>query len=178
MCNLETAVFGGGCFWCTEAVFQRLKGVERVVPGYAGGRSLNPNYFRVSEGITGHAEVIKLEFNPQIISYEQLLDVFWHVHDPTTLNKQGADVGTQYRSIILYTSDQQRITAEKALADLEKSAEFTSPIVTELQPLDTFYDAEEYHRNYFDRNQTEPYCELVISPKIEKLIKRYNDLLK
>lgn len=176
--NLEVAVFGGGCFWCTEAVFSRIRGIEKVTSGYAGGKVANPTYFQVSEELTGHAEVVKLEFDPTVITYPQLLDIFWHVHDPTTLNQQGADVGTQYRSIILYTSEQQRTDAEASLAELKRTNEFRAPIVTEIKELDTFYTAEEYHKNYYDRNADQPYCQVVINPKIEKLVSKYNDLLK
>lgn len=176
--RLEVAVFGGGCFWCTEAIFTRLKGVKSVISGYAGGKNPNPSYFKVSLGITGHAEVIKIEFDPTVISYAQLLDIFWHVHDPTTLNRQGADVGTQYRSIILYTSQEQKTQAEAQLQRLKQSGEFTQPIVTQIQALDVFYPAEEYHQRYFENNPTELYCQVVISPKIEKFLKKYQALLK
>lgn len=176
--NLEVAVFGGGCFWCTEAVFSRLRGVETITSGYAGGKTANPNYFQVSEELTGHAEVIKLEFDPSVISYDQLLDIFWHVHDPTTLNQQGADVGTQYRSIILYTTDEQKQKAEAYLAQLKTSNEFRSPIVTEIKALDQFYTAEEYHQRYYERNADQPYCQVVITPKVQKLLQKYGDLVK
>ncbi len=176
--QLETAVFGGGCFWCTEAVFSRLKGVSAVTSGYAGGKIANPTYFQVSEELTGHAEVIKIDFDPSIITYSQLLDIFWHVHDPTTMNQQGADVGTQYRSIILFTSDEQQKTAVEMLKKLEESNEFRAPIVTEIKKLDQFYTAEEYHQKYFENNQNQPYCEVVINPKIQKFLVKYADLLK
>jgi peptide-methionine (S)-S-oxide reductase len=176
--KIEIAVFGGGCFWCTEAVFSRLKGVTKVTSGYAGGTSPNPTYFKVSEELTGHAEVVQIEFDPSIISYNQLLDIFWHVHDPTTLNQQGADVGTQYRSIILTTSPEQQAQAETSLKALKNSGEYNQPIVTQIQPLATFYTAEEYHQQYYERNQTQPYCDLVISPKIAKLLNKYGELVK
>jgi peptide-methionine (S)-S-oxide reductase len=176
--QLETAVFGGGCFWCTEAIFNRLKGVATVTSGYAGGKSQNPSYFKVSLGFTGHAEVIQIEFDPKVIPYTQLLDIFWHTHNPTTLNRQGADVGSQYRSIILYTTDSQRQQAETMLQTFKDSNEFGAAIVTEIQPLDTFYTAEEYHQKYYENNPTEMYCEVVISPKIEKLLKKYQAWLK
>lgn len=176
--SLETAVFGGGCFWCTEAIFIRLKGVERVTSGYAGGKVTNPSYFRVSLGLTGHAEVVKIEFDPGVISYRTLLDVFWHTHNPTTLNRQGADVGTQYRSLILYTTDDQKHQAEQMLQELKKSHKFDQPIVTQIQALDTFYTAEEYHQQYFEKNPTDMYCEVVISPKVQKLLTKYQALLK
>jgi peptide-methionine (S)-S-oxide reductase len=172
----ETAIFGNGCFWCTEAIFSRLRGVYSVVSGYAGGKTKNPSYYDVSDGETGHAEVLKVEFNPDEISYEQLLDVFFHTHDPTSLNKQGADVGTQYRSIILYNSDQQKKTAEKALKDAQ--VDFDKSIVTEIVPLDEFYDAESYHQKYYEKNSFQPYCQLVITPKVDKFQKRYKELLK
>jgi len=176
--KLEVAVFGGGCFWCTEAVFTKLKGIETVTSGYAGGKVANPSYFQVSEELTGHAEVVKLEFDPSTISYAQLLDIFWHVHDPTTLNQQGADVGTQYRSIILFTTEEQKLLAVSALAALKASNEFRSPIVTEIQPLDAFYTAEEYHQRYYERNEDQPYCQVVITPKVQKLLQKYGNLLK
>ncbi len=175
--KVETAVFGGGCFWCTEAIFLKLKGVESVVSGYAGGKVENPTYGKVSMGFSGHAEVIKVEFDPSVISYDELLDIFWHVHDPTTLNQQGADVGTQYRSIILYTSEEQKETAEKMLAELQ-TKEFNNAVVTEILPLDTFYTAEEYHQNYFEQNKSEPYCQIVIEPKVQKFLKKYADKVK
>lgn len=176
--TLETAVFGGGCFWCTEAVFGKLRGIEEITSGYAGGTHSNPSYFLVSEELTGHAEVIKIQFDPSVIRYDQLVDIFWHVHDPTSLNQQGADVGTQYRSIILYTSDEQKKIAEESLAAIKKTDEFHAPIVTQIQALDTFFTAEEYHQKYYERNQNQPYCQIVISPKIEKLLVKYSDLVK
>lgn len=176
--KIDVAVFGGGCFWCTEAVFERVRGVETVTSGYAGGKMANPSYFQVSEELTGHAEVVQLEFDPSIISYEQLLDIFWHVHDPTTLNQQGADVGTQYRSVILYTSETQKQQAEAFRAKLIETNEFRAPIVTEIKALDTFYTAEEYHQRYFDRNENQPYCQVVIDPKIKKLLAKYGELVK
>ncbi len=176
MNTTEIAIFGNGCFWCTEAIFNRLQGVHSVVSGYAGGKTKNPTYYDVSDGETGHAEVLKIEFNPKKISYEQLLDVFYHTHDPTSLNKQGADVGTQYRSIILFNSDAQKKIAEEFTKKVQK--DFDKPIVTEIVPLDTFYDAESYHQNYYEKNSFQPYCQLVITPKIDKFKKRYLALLK
>jgi peptide-methionine (S)-S-oxide reductase len=173
---IETAVLGGGCFWCTEAVFSCFAGVSSVVPGYAGGQTANPTYGDVTSGETGHAEVIKIEFDPSIISYQALLDVFWHTHDPTTLNKQGADVGTQYRSIILTTSDEQQKQAEESKQEVARN--YTNPIVTEIAPLDIFYEAEEYHHKYFENNQFQPYCQLVISPKVQKVEKTYGEKMK
>ncbi len=163
----ELATFGGGCFWCLEAVFERLEGVTSVTSGYAGGTKENPGYKEVCTGATGHAEVIQIEFDPQKISYEKLLDTFWEAHDPTTTNRQGADLGTQYRSIILYHNDAQKVAAEKSkeLAQWR----FPRPIVTEIVPLSKFYKAEEYHQDYFRKNPNAPYCAVVISPKLEKL---------
>lgn len=178
MTQHEIAVFGGGCFWCTEAIFSRLKGVISVMSGYSGGKTPNPSYFRVSEELTGHAEVIKIEFDPNIISYSQLLDIFWHSHDPTTINQQGADIGTQYRSIILYTSEEQKQRAEEMLKTLKTSNEFGRPIVTEMKKLEAFYPAEKYHQHYFENNAQEPYCQIVISPKIKHLMEKYKDWVK
>lgn len=174
----EIAVFGGGCFWCTEAIFSMLRGVVAVKPGYAAGHSFDPDYESVSMGNSGHAEVIWIEFDPSVIPYSDLLDVFFHTHNPTTLNQQGADVGTQYRSIILYTSEEQKLAAEKAIADLENSGEFKDFIVTEIEPLKAFYKAEDYHQDYFARNVEAPYCQMVISPKLRKLREKYVDKLK
>lgn len=175
---MEIAVFGGGCFWCTETVFKLLRGVHSVVSGYAGGVRKNPNYEQVSTGATGHAEVIKIEFDPKEISYEELLEIFWHVHDPTTLNQQGADVGSQYRSIILYTSEEQRAQAKAAKDKIEKLGEFNNPIVTQIEKLDAFYTAEDYHQNYFANNPAQPYCNFVIAPKLHDFIDKYSDKLK
>jgi peptide-methionine (S)-S-oxide reductase len=175
---METATFGGGCFWCTEATFQRLKGVETVVPGYAGGTKENPTYEEVCSGSTGHAEVIQIQFDPAVISYEQLLEVFFRLHDPTTLNRQGADVGTQYRSVIFFHSPEQQKTAEALIKRLNESGEFKQPIVTEVKPLEKFYKAENYHENYYNSNRQSGYCLLVIDPKIEKLYKDFGELTK
>jgi peptide-methionine (S)-S-oxide reductase len=167
----EKITFGGGCFWCIEAVFQRLKGVESVASGYAGGAVSNPTYKQVCTGSTGHAEVVQIEFNPAVISYEKLLDVFWAAHDPTTLNRQGADVGTQYRSVIFYENDTQKVTAEKSKTQAQK--EFKDPIVTEIVPMAPFYKAEDYHQNYYNLNGTRNgYCHMVITPKLQKLLKK------
>jgi peptide-methionine (S)-S-oxide reductase len=168
--QLESATLGGGCFWCTEAVFQMLPGVKTVVSGYAGGSKENPTYKEVCEGTTGHAEVIQVQFDPKVISYEKILDTFWEAHDPTTLNRQGADTGTQYRSIILYHSEPQRIAAEKSKAAAQKL--FDSPIVTEIVPLKRFYKAEGYHQDYYQNNQSQPYCRAVIRPKVDKFKKK------
>ncbi|MEK7573407.1 MAG: peptide-methionine (S)-S-oxide reductase MsrA [Patescibacteria group bacterium] len=176
--NFETATFAGGCFWCTEAVFKRLKGVEKVISGYAGGDVENPNYEQVSGGGTKHAEAIQVKFDPKIISYDRLLDIFWATHNPTTRNQQGADVGTQYRSVIFYHSDEQKEKALKSKEKMDQSGKFKDQIVTEVAPFDNFYDAESYHQNYYDKNQDAPYCNVVINPKIEKLIKEFNEDLK
>lgn len=178
MNKLETAVLGGGCFWCTEAIFQQLRGVESVTSGYAGGSTAKPTYEQVSSGKTGHAEVIKIEFDPSQISFEELLDVFWHLHDPTTLNQQGADVGSQYRSIILATTDKQLEQAERSKQEMDNSGEFAEPIVTELARLDKFYPAEDYHFDYYSNHSSQTYCRLVISPKLRKLREKYNAKLK
>ena len=166
----ELATFGGGCFWCTEAIFQRLPGVRSVASGYAGGKTENPTYEEVCGGRTGHAEVIQVEFEPAKTSFANLLEVFWHAHDPTTLNRQGADVGTQYRSIILYTSEEQKKVAEKS--KLAAAPQFKDPIVTEIVPLKKFYKAEGYHQNYFNNNPSAPYCSFVIRPKLDKVLKQ------
>jgi len=166
--TLETATFGGGCFWCGEAVFQRVPGVKSVVSGFAGGTTVNPSYEEVSAGSTGHAEVIQIKFDPQVISYRKILDVFFDEHDPTTLNRQGADVGTQYRSIILYANEAQKQIAEEAKTEAAK--QHTQPIVTEIVPLKAFYPAEDYHQNYYNLNKTQGYCQFVIRPKLRKLI--------
>lgn len=165
----ESATFGGGCFWCLEAVFERLPGVQSVVSGYAGGTVPNPTYEQVCTGMTGHAEVVRIEYDPSVVTYEQLLDLFWRAHDPTTPDRQGADVGTQYRSIILYHSEAQRLAAENSRDSLASRGEFSSPIVTEIIPLKNFYRAEEYHQNYFQNHPNAPYCTFVIAPKLKKI---------
>ncbi len=165
--NLAKATLGGGCFWCVEAIFQRLEGVAAVESGYAGGETENPGYREVCSGRTGHAEVIQITFDPETISFEEILDIFWEAHDPTTLNRQGADRGTQYRSIILYHDEQQKEAAEKS-RDLAQ-ARFSDPIVTEIAPLEKFYPAEDYHQDYYNRNEGAPYCQVVIDPKLRKL---------
>ncbi|HTY55951.1 MAG TPA: peptide-methionine (S)-S-oxide reductase MsrA [Candidatus Binataceae bacterium] len=174
----EVAVFGGGCFWCTEAVFERLKGVISVKPGFAGGTTENPTYPQVCTGTTGHAEVSRVEYDPQQISYNDLLTVFFATHDPTTLNRQGADVGTEYRSIIFYTAEEQKREAEAFISQLQKSDPTGRPIVTEVRPLTKFYEAEDYHHEYYRNNPYAPYCQVVISPKMEKLNKKFDTLLK
>lgn len=176
--KLETAVFGGGCFWCTEAVFEMLRGVVSVMPGYAGGDKEGPTYDEVVSGRTGHAEVTKVEFDPEEISYRDLLTVFFASHNPTTLNRQGADVGTQYRSIILFTNEDQKREAEDFIKELDKSDTDSPSVVTEVKPLEAFYAAEEYHREYYRKNSYKPYCQIIINPKLEKIQDRYAELLK
>jgi peptide-methionine (S)-S-oxide reductase len=176
--KLETATFGGGCFWCIEAIFQDLKGVEKVESGYSGGTTKYPTYQEVCSGTTGHAEVVQITFNPAIISYDQILEVFWHVHDPTTLNRQGADVGTQYRSVIFYHNDEQKISAENSKKKTEDSKLWDEPIITEISPFMEFYKAEDYHQNYYKDNPEKSYCSLVIAPKVRKFYKEYDYLLK
>ena len=168
--HLETATLGGGCFWCTEALYQMLPGVKSVKSGYAGGTKDNPTYKEVCSGDTGHAEVIQIQFDPKQVSFEKILDTFWDTHDPTTLNRQGNDRGTQYRSIILYADDTQKAVAEKSKAAAQKH--FESPIVTEIVPLKKFYPAEDYHQDYYRSNSNQPYCRLVIRPKVEKFEKK------
>jgi len=173
MPDLETATLAGGCFWCTEAVFKRLKGVERVIPGYAGGHVDNPSYEEVCTGATGHAEAIQVTFDPAAIPYEKLLEVFWHLHDPTTLNRQGADVGTQYSSAIFYHTEQQREAALRSREETEKSRLYRNRIVTEIVPFTKFYEAEGYHLDFYDNNRSYPYCEIVIDPKVAKLYREF-----
>lgn len=177
--QLEKATLANGCFWCTEAVFQRLKGVEKVESGYSGGKIANPTYKEVCSGITGHAECVQITFDKNQISFTELLRVFFKTHDPTTLNRQGNDVGTQYRSAIFYHSDEQKRIAEEVIADLDKSGAFNSKIVTEVSPFTVFYKAEDYHQNYFNENKNNnPYCTFVIVPKLEKFEKVFKDKLK
>ncbi len=175
--NLSTATFGGGCFWCTEAIFQQLKGVESVASGYSGGQVKNPSYREICTGTTGHAEAIQVSFDPSVISYEQLLQVFFTTHDPTTLNRQGADVGTQYRSVIFYHDENQKETAEKVKKEFAPTI-WDGSIVTEVTPFSEFYKAEEYHQNYFNENSEQGYCRIVINPKVQKFRKQYADWLK
>ena len=165
----EQATFGAGCFWCVEAIFERLEGVVDVRVGYTGGKTKNPTYEEVCSGETGHVEVIQLDFNPQMIGFKQLLDIFWKSHDPTTLNRQGADMGTQYRSAVFYHSDKQRKITNKSLKAVDKMQMYKNPIVTEITPLTTFYYAEEYHQDYYRLNSNAPYCQVVIQPKLKKL---------
>lgn len=176
--NLETATLAAGCFWCIEAIFQDLRGVHNVVSGYAGGHVKNPSYKDVTSGNSGHAEVAQIEFDPKEISYEDLLYVFWLTHDPTTLNRQGADVGTQYRSAIFYHNDEQRKIAEKSKEKTEAEKIYPNPIVTEIEPLTEFYEAENYHQDYYNLNPNQPYCRFVIDPKVQKMKKQFKDKLK
>ena len=171
MNNTEIATIGGGCFWCLEAVYQRIKGVISVVPGYAGGKSKTTTYKAVCTGKTGHAEVAKIEFNKDIISYKQLLNIFWQAHDPTTLNRQGNDVGTQYRSVIYYHNNEQKMTAVKSKSEADKSGYWDDEIVTEIAEIYNYSDAEDYHDNYYDNNPNQPYCVFVIKPKLDKLVR-------
>lgn len=166
---MEKATFGAGCFWCVEAVFQNLKGVHKAESGYAGGEVENPTYNQVTSGKTGHAEVVQISFDPAVISFAELLEIFWKTHDPTTLNRQGADVGTQYRSVIFYHSGEQRKLAEEYKEKLDKSGIWDSPVVTEISPIGKFYVAEDYHQNYFNQHTNAPYCAFVIKPKVEKV---------
>ena len=174
----EVATLGGGCFWCLEPIFKELRGVEDVIVGYAGGQAKSPSYEQVCTGATGHAEVVQITFNPEIISFRDILDVFFSVHDPTTPNRQGADVGTQYRSIILHHTTQQRETAEEVIAELNQQGLWKLPIVTEVSPLKEFYKAEEYHQEYYQKNPWAGYCQVVIRPKISKFQKHYKEQLK
>lgn len=176
--GLQQATFGSGCFWCTEGVFQQLKGVHSVVSGYSGGHVKNPTYKQVCGGDTGHAEVVQITFDPGVISFEDLLQVFWRTHDPTTLNRQGNDVGTQYRSVVFFHSDEQRQIAEQYKQQLDRSGSFARPIVTEIVPFDVFYPAEDYHQNYYDQNPQQAYCQMVVRPKIEKFKKEFKEKLK
>jgi len=176
--NLDTATFGAGCFWCVEAVFQDLKGVAKVESGYAGGFTANPTYKEVCSGATGHAEVARIWFDPTVISYETLLEVLWHAHNPTTLNRQGNDVGTQYRSVVFYHSEDQRIQAEASKAATDSSGLWPDPIVTEIQPVPEYYPAENYHQNYLKNNPNQAYCAAVVAPKVQKIRKEFKHLLK
>ena len=176
--SLEITTLGGGCFWCVEAVYQELQGVQSAVSGYAGGTVDNPTYYQVCSGTTGHAEVVQITFDPKIISFEDILYVFWRTHDPTTLNRQGYDVGTQYRSIILYHSEQQRAIAEQSKRDTDASGLWPNPIITEISPFMTFYKAEDYHQNFYRDNPYQPYCLAIIDPKISKLRKELREKLK
>ncbi len=174
----EVATLAGGCFWCLEAVFDQLRGVEQVETGYSGGNVPNPSYRQVCTGTTGHAEVVQIAFDPQVISFRELLKVFFTIHDPTTLNRQGADVGTQYRSAIFYHSPEQKAIAEQVIAELNAAGIWDAPIVTEVTPFTAFYPAEEYHQEYYQQNPSQPYCQVVIAPKVAKFRKEYLAQLK
>jgi peptide-methionine (S)-S-oxide reductase len=176
--QLETATLAGGCFWCLEAVYDEVKGVEDVISGYAGGSTANPTYEQVCSGRTGHAEVVQIKFDPSAISFEEILDVFFTIHDPTTLNRQGNDVGTQYRSAIFYHGPEQEQVAQKKIAELEAAKMWDAPIVTEVVPMTEFYPAEEYHQEYFSRNPYQPYCQIVVAPKVAKARKVFLTRLK
>ncbi|MGZ3901703.1 MAG: peptide-methionine (S)-S-oxide reductase MsrA [Bacteroidia bacterium] len=176
--NIETATFGAGCFWCVEAVFQRMNGVLTVKSGYSGGTVKNPSYKEVCQGTTGHAEVVQLTYDKTKVSFDELLEVFWKTHDPTTLNRQGNDYGTQYRSTIFYHNQEQKKIAEKYKDEINKSGAYPNPIVTEITPFKEFYPAEDYHNNYFNQNGSEPYCKYVIQPKVEKFEKIFKDKVK
>ncbi len=174
----EIATLGGGCFWCIEAIYERVRGVVKVTSGYSGGHVENPTYEQVSTGTTGHAESVQIEFDPTVISYNEILDIFWQIHDPTQLNRQGNDIGPQYRSVIFYHNERQKEIALKSKAELEKEKIFDKPIVTEITAFKRFYPAESYHKNYYDRNSDEPYCQLVITPKLQKFKKHFSEYLK
>ena len=176
--NIETATFGTGCFWCTEAVFQQLEGVLKVTSGYSGGHVVNPSYEEVCNKTTGHAECLNIEYDNTKITFDELLEVFWKSHDPTTLNRQGNDEGPQYRSVIFYHSDEQKEKAIKYKAELDRSGAFDKPIVTEIQPFTIFYPAENYHQNYYNNHGAQPYCSFIIRPKVEKIKKVFKDKLK
>lgn len=175
---IETAIFGAGCFWCVEGVYNLLKGVELAASGYSGGDTVNPTYKEVCTGETNHAEVVKIDFDSSIISYEELLEAFWAVHDPTSLNKQGEDVGTQYRSVIYYLNEEQKLKAEESKAKLDALGYYDKPIVTTIEPFEVFYAAEDYHQGYYNENPTQPYCSAVVGPKIQKFRAKFSDKLK
>ena len=172
------ATLAGGCFWCLEAVYDELQGVQRVVSGYAGGDMPNPSYQQVCSGRTGHAEVVQITYDPNVVTYRDLLEIFFTIHDPTTLNRQGADVGTQYRSAIFYHDEEQRRAAEEIIAELEGERAFANPIVTEVTALDEFYPAEDYHQDYYENNPNQPYCMVVVAPKLAKFRKKFTELRK
>lgn len=175
--NFEFATLGGGCFWCLEAVFSEVRGINAAISGYSGGTIKNPTYREVTSGRTGHAEVVQLQFDPEVISYRDILTIFFHLHDPTTLNRQGADVGTQYRSVIFYHSDEQEKVAREVFEEIDRSDLWSDPLVTQVSPLQEFYRAEDYHQNYYANNPNQPYCTFVISPKMSKLRKLFKDKL-
>jgi peptide-methionine (S)-S-oxide reductase len=176
--NSQIATFGSGCFWCTEAIYQQVKGVEKVASGYMGGKIKNPTYKEVCSGLSGHAEVVQITYNPALVSFEALLEIFWKTHDPTTLNKQGNDEGTQYRSVVFYHNEEQKKSAEFYKDKLNKSGAFEKPIITEISPSSIFYVAEDYHQNYFNLNKKQPYCSYIIQPKLDKFKKVFSDKIK
>ncbi|HRI46679.1 MAG TPA: peptide-methionine (S)-S-oxide reductase MsrA [Ignavibacteriaceae bacterium] len=175
---LTKATFGSGCFWCTEAIFENVNGVMDVVSGYSGGKVFNPTYEQVCSGTTGHAEVVQLTYDSAVVSYDELLEIFWKTHDPTTLNRQGADIGTQYRSVIFYHNDEQKEKAKYYRDKLNKEGIWNNPIVTEISPIENFFEAEKYHQNYYENNPNQGYCSFVITPKLEKFKKIFKDKLK
>lgn len=174
----EVATLGGGCFWCIDTIFRELKGVEKVESGYAGGTTINPSYQDVCSGMTGHAEVVRITFDPSVLSFRDLLNVFFTIHDPTTLNRQGGDVGTQYRSVILYHTPEQQAAAKEVIEELSREKVWDDPIVTQVAPFTTYYPAEQYHQDYYNRNPDQGYCQIVIAPKVAKFRKKYLDRLK
>ncbi len=176
--NFEKIYLGGGCFWCLEAVFQRVRGIEKVVSGYSGGKTDNPTYDEVSSGVTGHAEVVEVTFNKNQISLDSILDIFFEIHDPTSLNRQGNDVGTQYRSIVLVNSPEQLALTMKKIAELNESGKYNSPLVTELKKFEKFYSAEDYHQNFYINNQNYPYCTVVIDPKLKKFMEHFSSVVR
>ena len=176
--KLEIATFGGGCFWCVEAIFERVNGVQQVESGYSGGHVINPDYKMVTSGTTGHAEVVQITFDPEVVSYLELLEIFFKTHDPTTLNRQGADAGTQYRSIVLYHNEQQNKLAREIIQDLDSEGIWNNPIVTTVEPFEEFYSAEAYHQEYYENNPNQGYCRVVINPKVEKFEKLFKEKLK
>ena len=175
--QLETATLGGGCFWCLEAVYQTVKGIQKIVSGYAGGEVKDPTYQEVCNGATGHAEVVQITFDPEAITYEDIIYIFWRIHDPTTLNRQGNDVGTQYRSVIFYHDGTQQEIAERSMGETDSSDLWPRPVVTEISELDRFYEAEEYHQNYYRENPDQPYCFMVVDPKVQKFREMYQVML-
>lgn len=176
--QFEVATLGGGCFWCTEAVFSEIEGAIKVEPGYSGSRLADPTYEQVSTGTTGHAEVVQITFDPEVISFREILEVFFAMHDPTTLNRQGADVGTQYRSVVFYHNEEQKATTERLIEEINDAKVYDAPIVTQVEPFKAFYEAENYHKDYFKRYPGQPYCKSVIAPKIAKLHRYYQEKLK
>jgi peptide-methionine (S)-S-oxide reductase len=176
--QMEIATLANGCFWCTEAIFKKIKGVKSILPGYAGGTVKNPSYNQVCTGSTGHAESIQIKFDPTVISFEKILDIFWHTHDPTTLNRQGNDIGTQYRSAIFYHNEKQKEIAEKSKKGLEEEHVYKDSIVTEISPFKNFYVAEDYYKDYYENHKDNPYCNFVIDPKLDKLLQKYRNEVK